>query len=391
MNRAKATLSGVAAGAMIMYFCDPDRGKRRRSLALDGSVKCWHNFSALLDKARRDLKNRVTGAANGITAAFASHDASGAVLIQRVRSRIGRVVSHPHAVEVTAEDGRIVLSGPVFEAEALRLVRAAKSVPGVKEVVDKLEVHKVPDIAGLQGGRMRESRSELMQQNWTPALRIAMGGLGGALLANGIRRGGAKGLACGITGTALLARSVANREFRDIVGIGDGAHAVDFEKAIHIKAPVKQVFAFWSDYQKFPLFMTHLKEVRDLGNGRSHWVAQGPAGVPVSWEAEITQCVPDKLIAWRSIPGSSVVTEGVARFDENSGGGTRIGIRMCYKPPAGVLGHIVASLFGADPKREMDEDLVRLKSLVELGHTHAHGLKVTRDDLTGGAFRDRPV
>ena len=40
---------------------------------------------------------------------------------------------------------------------------------------------------------------------------------------------------------------------------------VEFDKAIHIQAPVEEVFAFWSDYQKFPCFMSHLKEVHDLG------------------------------------------------------------------------------------------------------------------------------
>ncbi|HEX5432379.1 MAG TPA: hypothetical protein VFW83_10460, partial [Bryobacteraceae bacterium] len=114
-------------------------------------------------------------------------------------------------------------------------------------------------------------------------------------------------------------------------------------------------------------------------------------GIRVSWEAEITQRITDRLMAWRSVPGSAIETEGVARFDENSNGGTRIGIRMCYKPPAGVLGHYVASLFGADPKREMDDDLVRLKSLIELGRTHAHGTRVRREDLTGGAPGEQPI
>jgi uncharacterized membrane protein len=129
--------------------------------------------------------------------------------------------------------------------------------------------------------------------------------------------------------------------------------------------------------------MSHLKEVRPLGDGRWHWVAEGPAGIPMSWDVEMTQFIPKKLLAWRSIPGSKVDTEGAIRFDENSKGGTRITIHLCYKPPAGVVGHFLASLFGADPKREMDEDMVRLKSLIELGRTRAHGLRVTRAELAG--------
>jgi uncharacterized membrane protein len=62
-------------------------------------------------------------------------------------------------------------------------------------------------------------------------------------------------------------------------------------------------------------------------------------------------------------------------------GGTRIQIRLSYNPPAGALGHGVAALLGSDPKRAMDEDLVRFKSLLEDGRTRAHGQTVRRDAL----------
>jgi uncharacterized membrane protein len=69
------------------------------------------------------------------------------------------------------------------------------------------------------------------------------------------------------------------------------------------------------------------------------------------------------------------------RFDPNPDGGTRITIRMCYTPPLGVLGHAFAQMLGVDPKRDMDEDLVRLKSLIEYGKTRAHGGTVHREQL----------
>jgi uncharacterized membrane protein len=146
------------------------------------------------------------------------------------------------------------------------------------------------------------------------------------------------------------------------------------------------VFEFWSDYERFPRFMSHLKEVRDLTNGRSHWVAGGPGGLSVSWDSEIVESIPNQLIKWRSVPGSFVETEGQVRFDPDPDGGARVSLRMYYKPPAGVLGHYVASLFGADPKREIDEDMVRLKSLIEVGRTRAHGMRVTQEDLRATAL-----
>jgi uncharacterized membrane protein len=52
---------------------------------------------------------------------------------------------------------------------------------------------------------------------------------------------------------------------------------------------------------------------------------------------------------------------------ERVNGGTRLDVEMSYSPPAGVLGHVVAKLFGADPKTELDEDLLRMKTFLETG------------------------
>jgi uncharacterized membrane protein len=117
-----------------------------------------------------------------------------------------------------------------------------------------------------------------------------------------------------------------------------------------------------------------------LTNGRSHWVA-GAGGYLHPVDAEITGQRDNQLLAWTSVPGSIVRTSGLVRFDRESDGRTRVQIRMSYCPPAGVFGHAVACLFGADPKSEMDDDLARLKSLLEYGKTRAHGVDITRDEV----------
>ena len=384
MKHLKTAAAGLAAGSLLMYFADPDRGRRRRALACDKAGRAWRGFTDLADKARRDAAHRAVGAFAGAKGLFADHSADRDVLEQRVRSRIGRVVRHPHAIEATAKGNSIVLTGAVLVDEVDRLLRRVRGVPGVKEVVNRLKIHESAEhISSLQGGQPRSSRLEWMQQNWTPSLRLGAGAAGAALAIYGTRHGGTRGLAANLAGAALLARAVSNRELRDMVGIGDNPRVIEFQKTVHVHAPIEEVFAFWSDYSKFPRFMSHLKEVRPLGDGRWHWVAEGPAGIPISWDVEMTQLIPKKLLAWRSIPGSKVDTEGTIRFDENSKGGTRITIHLCYKPPAGVVGHFLASLFGAHPKREMDDDMVRLKSLIELGRTRAHGARVTRAELAG--------
>src|SRR5262249_28488617 len=102
--------------------------------------------------------------------------------------------------------------------------------------------------------------------------------------------------------------------------------------------------------------------------GRSHWLVAGPAGLPVEWTAEVTELVPNQLLAWRSVPGSTIRHTGVIHFEPNHEGGTRVQIELCYHPLAGAIGHTLAKLFGADPNSEMDADLVLMKTYVEKGH-----------------------
>lgn len=163
---------------------------------------------------------------------------------------------------------------------------------------------------------------------------------------------------------------------------------IEIQKSIIINAPVSEVFSFWRNFSNFPQFMSNLIEVRDLGNGRSHWVAKGPANVPVEWDAVITQSTPNQVLAWQSEAGSLVSNSGRVHFQQINNS-TQVNIRLSYRPPAGAIGHAVARLFGADPKSEMDEDLERLKTLLETGQTKVGGETVTRGQVETGRARER--
>ncbi|MBX6311440.1 MAG: CsbD family protein [Isosphaeraceae bacterium] len=370
-------LALVGLGAGLMYYLDPDRGRRRRALVRDQLIHALHELDDAVEVTMRDFTNRARGFAAKIGSQFTRDDAPDEVLVERVRAKLGRVVSHPHSIEVKAHDGRVMLSGPVLAHEVDDLLEAVASVRGVIDVEDRLEVHKQPgDVPGLQGGRPRPGiRPELQQINWSPTARLLVGTAGTALLAAGARRRGMARLALGTLGAGLLARAVTNIPLRSLVGVGAarrmvtglGRRPLEVRKTIHIAAPVEDVFAAWANYENFPHFLSRVREVRDLGNGRSHWVVAGPAGTTVEWNAVMTQYIPNEVIAWGSEPDAEVQHSGIVHFWPTPDGGTQVSIQLSYCPPAGALGHGLAWLFGADPKHQLDEDLVRMKTFLETG------------------------
>jgi uncharacterized membrane protein len=180
-----------------------------------------------------------------------------------------------------------------------------------------------------------------------------------------------------LTGLGLAARGVTNLQFKRLVGTGSSRRAIDLQKAININAPVEAVYQFWSNYANFPRFMAHVRDIKINADGTSTWTVSGPAGVPVEFRAETTQQIPNQVIAWKTLPGETVRSAGIVQFQPNPDGGTRVTVRMSYNPIAGAIGHAIASLFGADPKMAMDEDLVRFKSLLETGKASAPGKEET--------------
>ena len=361
----------IGVGAALMYFFDPQSGRRRRALLRDQYA---HTMRKLQEGQRvvvRDASHRATGLiaqANRLVEHGGSPD--DAVLVERVRAALGRAVSHPHAIEVNTDDGHITLGGAVLAAEVENLVGCVKGVRGVRSVENRLSVFDEPgNIPSLQGGIGREgARVEWMQRNWSPSARALAGALGAGLAMFGLFRGGVRGLALGAIGSGLLARAATNREMKSIVGVGPDCEGVRIQKAIDIAAPVSRVFEYWANFENFPQWMSHVRSVRDEGNYRYHWVVDGPGGVPVEWHSELCDVIEERQMGWRSIPGSMVDHSGRVCFDDDGAGGTRVTVDLRYVPIAGAVGHALAKAFGTDPKSEMDADLMRLKTRIETGN-----------------------
>jgi uncharacterized membrane protein len=374
MKSELKVLVAAGVGAAAMYYLDPQRGRYRRALVRDGLVHAQHQAGRELGVVRRDARNRFAGVGARLRSRLDGRPPDDAVLEARVRTCLGRVVSHPGSIGVHAQNGAVRLTGPILEDEVPLVLASVRRVHGVTGLRDDLEVHAEPGrVPGLQGHPARRvgDRAEFLQENWAPAIR-AMGLLAGAMTAaHGFRRGRIAGTLLGPAGLLLMARSATNLELRRLFGIGRPRYGVAVQKNIRIDAPVAQVFALWSDPERLPSFVTHVRAVRRIDGGDANaqwrWTVDGPGRMPVEFDTMLTERQDNRLIAWRTTPDSLIQHAGRVRFEPNGEDSTRVEVRMVYNPVAGAMGHAVARLFGADPKHQMDDDLLRIKTYLETG------------------------
>ncbi|WP_218012359.1 SRPBCC family protein [Micromonospora sp. WMMA1996] len=135
-----------------------------------------------------------------------------------------------------------------------------------------------------------------------------------------------------------------------------------------VRKPPSEVYAFWRDLDKLPSFMAHLEEVRPTGERTSHWSASAPFGKNVEWDAEIIGDVAGEKIAWRSIGKADVPNAGTVRFvPAPDGVSTEVHVLLTYDIPGGAVGKAVAKYFGEEPHQQLDDDLRRLKQVLETG------------------------
>lgn len=195
-------IAGALIGAAAMYLLDPDKGKRRRAVTRDKLRSLAAQYADFAGKASRDLSHRLQGVRAQVRRP--SRDQAppdDLVLIERARSRMGRVVSHPHAIQIGANGGRLTLSGPILAEEVQALLHAIRSVPGVSTVDDHLDVHEnAESVPSLQGRpARREVQGSILQPMRKPAYAVAAAVAGAAALAlvgrhsrgatNGTRKG----------------------------------------------------------------------------------------------------------------------------------------------------------------------------------------------------------
>lgn len=207
-------IGAAAVGAVAMYTLDPDKGKRRRAIARDKARSVMLDTRDAVGVTRRDVAHRLDGLRARVRRLVWGRPAPDDLqLIERVRARMGRLVSHPHAIQVGAHRGNVTLSGPILAHEVQPLLDSVRTVWGVSSVEDRLVAHERPEhIPSLQGGsEPRRMRPALLQDNWPPALRAAALLSGTFLALYGMRQRSLRGCALTAVGLALAARGATNQ------------------------------------------------------------------------------------------------------------------------------------------------------------------------------------
>jgi hypothetical protein len=175
-------LAGVGVGALLMYAMDPQQGRRRVALVRDRAGRLGRQASRWAGVGWRDLSHRANGMGARLRRLIRRGVTDDEVLIERIRAQLGRVVSRPHAVEVACSSGRVCLRGPVLEKEHESLLRAVRSVAGVRQLDSQLALHPTAaTVPGLHAGA--SARPHAAPRRWTPGTQLlAVAGGAGLLL-----------------------------------------------------------------------------------------------------------------------------------------------------------------------------------------------------------------
>ena len=208
--------------------------------------------------------------------------------------------------------------------------------------------------------------------------------MGTALLALALtqrRKGGA--FALGLLGAYLAWRGATGHcavyealdtgttEDEEDERLDSGGHDdVSLEAATTIARSPDEVYAFCRRLENAPRFMAFIESVEATDASRSRWMARTPSGQTLAWEAEILEDRPGELLAWRSDPGASVHHSGALRLRPAPGGrGTEVRLDVEFDPPGSALGRSIALLLGSATAYRVEDDLRRLKQLLEAGET----------------------
>jgi uncharacterized membrane protein len=213
-----------------------------------------------------------------------------------------------------------------------------------------------------------------------PSIAMLLAALGGGILlvARPRLKGPARPIAT-LAGLTLLGVAVHRPVANALRRAGTKRRSAELRLSFVVPRPVEEVFAFCADFENFPRLVGSLRDVRDSGDGRSHWTATTPSGGTLEWDAETTKFVTNSVIGWRNAPGAPIATNGVLRFSPE-GGSTCVRVAIDYRVFESGMADALAALVKPLRKHELEADLRRLEQeLIAVEAENAARAQVTAE------------
>ncbi len=133
----------------------------------------------------------------------------------------------------------------------------------------------------------------------------------------------------------------------------------NIEQSVEVHVPVRTAYNQWTQFEEFPQFMEGVERVRQLDDTTTEWTTK-VGGREKSFQAKITEQLPDERVAWSSTDGSP--NAGVVTFHQIEDDRTRVMLQMDYEPE-GVVEKAGDALGVAE--RRVKADLERFKEMIE--------------------------
>lgn len=194
-----------------------------------------------------------------------------------------------------------------------------------------------------------------------PLSALLLAALGGALVARSDRYSRHARAAATVGGLALIGAAARGPLLDSVRRAGTERRSGRLRISILVAQPVEVVFAFVRDFENFPCIIGALRQVRDYGDGRSHWCASTPSGGTLEWDTVTTKYVPNRVIAWQSVPVSPVTMHGLVRFlPEDSH--TCLRLELDYQVESSGLADALVALTTPRRGAELERDIRRLST-----------------------------
>jgi uncharacterized membrane protein len=190
------------------------------------------------------------------------------------------------------------------------------------------------------------------------ALLAALGG--GVLLGARPRHDGRARPIATLAGLALLGVAAHRPIANALRKAGNERRSGVLRFSFVVNRPVEEVFRYCADFENFPQLIGTLREVRDAGDGRSHWCATTPGGGEIEWDAVTTKFVTNSVIGWQNTVDAPLSTSGILRFSPEDDR-TCVRVAIEYRVLKSGMGDALAALVKPPLTYELEADIRTLE------------------------------